>query len=244
MAIRGPLDSPRPGSRRRPDQSPVPADSLPGCPRRTRLHATLQVGDQPLLPRRRSRPHANPRLGRCLDIQAQHLCSSRPDHEGRRRRRQLRPPTQPAPRREGRRAQLSRHIQRAGFPLDLDAKNERGHASRRIRGHGLRGARGTGAGGHDRGRRCLGPGLRRRDDSRGRVCPGRRMHDGRRCGPGSERRLRQFLQGLRSGRGQPAPGRGRHRGRRRAHRQRLHEPGSVLGPQGRRRRQPGCRHPA
>ena len=53
-----------------------------------------------------------------------------------------------------------------------------------------------------------------------------------------------FSKALRHGGGEPAGGRDRHRGRRGAHRQRLHEPGAVLGAQGRRRRQPWRRDAA
>ena len=85
---------------------------------------------------------------------------------------------------------------------------------------------------------------RRRHNQGGPLCPGRRMHDRGRRGPDPERRLREFLEGVRHGRGEPAGGRDRHRRRRGADRQRLHASGPVLGHQGRWRRQLWGRDPA
>ena len=76
-----------------------------------------------------------------------------------------------------------------------------------------------------------------------RLRAGRRLHDGRRRRAGAERRLRQLLEGATARRRQPAGSRSRHRRRRGADRQRLHQPGPVLGTQGRRRRQLRRRHP-
>ena len=56
----------------------------------------------------------------------------------------------------------------------------------------------------------------------GPLRPGRRLHDRGRRRPDPERRLRQLLEGLRHGRGEPAGGRDRHRRRRGEDRQRLH----------------------
>ena len=49
------------------------------------------------------------------------------------RRHRLRPQAQPAPRRQRRRPQLPRHLQRAGFAADLDPLHGRHHAARRVR---------------------------------------------------------------------------------------------------------------
>ena len=48
---------------------------------------------------------------------------------------------------------------------------------------------------HGRRRRDLGARLRRGHDARRPLCPGRRLHDGRRRRAGAERRLRQLLEG-------------------------------------------------
>ena len=119
-----------------------------------------------------------------------------------------------------------------------------GDAARRLRAAGLRRPGRAGARRLGRCRRALVAGLRRGHDPRRRLCPGRRLHDGRRRRAGPERRLRQLLQGLRAGLRQPAGSRGGDRRRRGAHRQRLQRPRAVLGPEGRRRRQPRHRHPA
>ena len=157
---------------------------------------------------------------------------------------ELRPRAPAAPGRQGRRPQLPGHLERAGLPADLDAGDGRRHRARRLRPRRLRGTAGAAAGRHGRGRGALGAGLRRRHDAGGPLRPGRRLPDGGRRRAGPERRLRQLLQGLRDGRGRPAGGRGGHRRRRRADRQRLHPPGPLLGAQGRRRGEPGRRHPA
>ena len=58
---------------------------------------------------------------------------------------------------------------------------------------------------------------------------GRRLHHGGRGRPDPERRLRHLLQALRPGGGRPDRGRGGDGRRHGAHRQRLHQPGPVLG---------------
>ena len=144
------------------------------------------------------------------------------DDGGCRRGRQFRPREQSAARREGRRPQLPGHLQRRRLVADLDAGDERGHPARRVRRRRVRGTQRAAAGGHGRGGRDLGAGLRRRHDEGGPLRPGRRLPDRGRRGPDPERRLRQLLEGLRHGRGEPAGGRDRHRRRRGEDRQRLH----------------------
>ena len=63
----------------------------------------------------------------------------------------------------------------------------------------------------------------------GPLRPGRRLPDRGRRRPDPERRLRQLLEGLRDGGGEPAGGRDRHRRWRGEDRQRLHQSGPVLG---------------
>ena len=203
-----------------------------------------QGAEEPLLPRRRGRADPVARLGRRLDVRAERLRRRRRDHRGRGRGGRLRPRERPAARGEGRRPQLPGHLQRPGLAAGLDAPDGRDHPARRVRPRRLRRTARAAAGGHGRGRRDLGAGLRRRHDEGGPLRPGRRLPDRgrRRAGPG--RRLRQLLEGVRHGRGEPAGGRGRHRRRDGADRQRLHPPGPVLGAQGRRRRQPRRRDPA
>ena len=87
-----------------------------------------------------------------------------------------------------------------------------------------------------RRRRDLDAYLQRSDDQGRPLRPGRRLRHGRRGGPGPGRRVRQLFEDLRHRRGEPAGGGNRHGRRRRAHRQRLHEPRSVLGAERRRRR--------
>jgi len=94
----------------------------------------------------------------------------------------------------------------------------------------------------DRGRRDVGTCLRRRRHQGRPLRPGRRVPDGRRRRPHPGRRLRQFLQGLWNGRGEPAGSRNRHRRRNRPDGQRLHESRPVLGAEGRGRRLSWRRH--
>src|SRR5271170_6009785 len=84
--------------------------------------------------------------------------------------------------------------------------------------------------------RDLAPSLRRSDDQGGPLCPRRRLLDGRCRRPGLGRRLRQLFQALWHGRGEPLGSGDRDRGWRRQDRQSMHEPRSLLGDQGRRRR--------
>ena len=104
------------------------------------------------------------------------------------------------------------------------------HAARRVRRRGLR-RRGTRRSRRSRvGAGALWGQVYDAVTTQGRpLRAGRRLHDRRRRGPDPERRLRQLLQGLRPGRGEPAGGRGRHRRRRRADRQCLHASRSCSG---------------
>ena len=101
----------------------------------------------------------------------------------------------------------------------------------------LRGEDGAGAGSVVRRGRDVDRPLPCGDHRSGPLRAGRRLHRGRRRGAHPERRLRQFLQGLRHRRRGPPRSRGGHRRRPRAHRERLLGSGAVLGTQGRRRRQ-------
>ena len=84
--------------------------------------------------------------------------------------------------------------------------------------------------------RDLAAGLWRSHDQDGPLCPRRRLLDGRCRRPDLGRRLRQFFQALWHGCCEPVGGGDRDRGRRRQDRQSVHEPRSLLGDQGRRRR--------
>jgi hypothetical protein len=68
-------------------------------------------------------------VGRCLDIGAERLCGRRQDRGRCRRRGRCRPRAQAASRRQRRRAQLSRHVERAGLATDLDAVDGRDRAA-------------------------------------------------------------------------------------------------------------------
>ena len=200
-------------------------------------HAAEPVGD-----RRRRRHDAGLRLGRRVDLVAERLRRGRAPRGRRRRRRRLRARTARAPRRQGRRPQLPGHVQRARFAPGVDAAHERGDARRSLRSGRLRRPHRAAARGALRRGRGVGARLRRRDDARRRLRAGGRLHDRGRRGVGAKRRLRQLLEGVRHRRRQPARGRGRDRRRQDPRLQRLQRRRSVLGAQGRRRRQLRRRH--
>ena len=141
------------------------------------LRSGVQGLEEPVLPRRRGWVDAVPRLGRRLDVEAKRVRGGRPDDGRCRRRRQFRPRAQFAGRREGRRPQLPGHIQRGRLSADLDARDECAHRARRVRRCRVRGTPRAAAGGHGRGGRDLGPGLRCRHDEGGPLRPGRRLPD-------------------------------------------------------------------
>src|SRR3984885_5446956 len=85
-------------------------------------------------------------------------------------------------------------------------------------------------------RRDLDASLRRGNDKGRRVCARRRLHYGRRGGPGSERRLRKFFEALWKRGGGIVGGGSSHRRWESARRERMYEPRFVLGAEGRRRR--------
>ena len=76
--------------------------------------------------------HADARLGRRLDVRPSAYAVAARVHGRRRGRRRLRPREQAAPRRQGRRPQLSGHVQRGGLAADLDAAMTTSRA-RRVR---------------------------------------------------------------------------------------------------------------
>src|SRR5580692_3269745 len=85
--------------------------------------------------------------------------------------------------------------------------------------------------------RCdLDASVRRGDDKRWRVCARRRMHYGRRGGPGPEWRLRKFFEALRNRGGGTVGGGSSHRRWESARRECMYEPRFVLGAEGRWRR--------
>ena len=228
MAERRCLGASGPCGRWPPDQGGA-ADRNPGNPPQSVFH------------RRSGRHDADVRLGRCLEVHAERLRRCGTDHGACCRRGELRPRAQSAAGDQGRRTQLSRHLQRAGLAADLDAGDEPHRAARCVRGTGLRRRRAA-AGGLGGSRCDLDARLRCGDDEGRPLRARRRLHDRRRRGSYPERRLRHLLEELRHRRGQPAGGRDRHRRWRGAHRQCVQRSRAVLGHQGRRRRQSGRRH--
>ncbi len=109
---------------------------------------------------------------------------------------------------------------------------------------GCEGKRPAGAGGERRGGRALVSRLRRGDHAGWSVRAGRRMRHGGRRRARAGRRVRELLQAVRHGCGEPARGRGGDRGRGRPDGERLHPPGPLLGAEGRRRPELRRRHPA
>ena len=244
LAGRGALEGAGGGRRRLAARPAVAVRRLPRRRIGAGLHATLHLGVESLRHERRPGADADLRLGRCLGLAGERLRGRGAAHRRRRCRGQLRPHPSAAAGGQGRRAQLPGHVERRRFAAGLDPQDVDGDAARRLRAAGLRRPGCAGARRLGRRRRALVAGLRRGHDERRRLRPGRRLHDGGRRRAGAERRLRQLLQGLRAGLRQPAGSRGGDRRRRGAHRQRLQRARAVLGPEGRRRRQPRHRHPA
>src|SRR5271170_4788798 len=107
-----------------------------------------------------------------MDLAAERLRRCRKNDRRRRRRRQLRPRAQFAPRRQRRRAQLSRNVQRAGFTTDLDPAHGRDDPTRRLRAAGLRRAAAGPAGRHGGTGGNLYAPIQCGDDARGRYVQG------------------------------------------------------------------------
>ena len=140
MAVRSQLGPTQPRRRWTADHGGIAACGVHRGPRECHLRARLRLPEESVLSRRRSRPDADPRLGRRLDVAAERLCGGRPHDRRRRRRGQFRPRAQSAAGRQGRRPQLPGHVQCGGFAADLDAADERHHRARRLRRNGMRGA--------------------------------------------------------------------------------------------------------
>ena len=87
---------------------------------------------QSVLPRRPARRHAGLRLARCMDAGAQRLRGEGAIERRRRGGGEFRARQSSSPRRERRRPQLSGHFERARLAADLDARDERGDAARRL----------------------------------------------------------------------------------------------------------------
>ena len=132
VAVRSELGPAQPGCRGAARQGAVAARGVPGSAIEPRLRACVQGIEEPLLPRRRDRADAIPRLGRCLDVAAKRLRRDRPDDRRCRGGRQFRPREQSATRREGWRPQLPGHLECGRLFADLDTKNECRHLARRI----------------------------------------------------------------------------------------------------------------
>ena len=195
------------------------------------------------IPRSRG-AYPDQRLGRCVGVGAECLGGRRQERRRCRRRRQFRPRARAAPGREGRRPQLPGHVERGRFAAGLDARD--GRRSRCTTPSSAQAARRP-----RRSVRCRSAPARSgampttRSTKAGRYVQGGGCHHGRRRGPGPERRLRQLLQALwprvaaslLEAEVVTADGEVLHR-------QCLQQPRPVLGPEGRRRRQPRRGHPA
>ena len=126
-----------------------------------------------LLSRRRGRPDPDARLGRCLDVAAERLCG------GRAERRPTSSPPSISPARticgwssKAAATAIRARPTRADSLLIWTRAMDGDHPARRVRRRGLRGQAGAAAGGHGRGGRDLGAGLRRRHDA-GRAATSR-----------------------------------------------------------------------
>jgi hypothetical protein len=91
VAVRSKLGPAQPGGRGAARQGAVAPRCVPGSAIEPKLRACLQGIKEPLLPRRRGRADAIPRLGRRLDVAAKRVRSGRPGNGRCRRRRQFRP---------------------------------------------------------------------------------------------------------------------------------------------------------
>ena len=139
MAERGELAEAQRGRRRQSDRGCTRRSRLRGGSEGGRVRATRREHPQSLLSRRPARRHAGLRLARCLDAGAERLCGEGAQRGRRGRGGQFRARQQSAPRRQGRRPQLSGHVERAGLAADLDARDERGDAARCLRAQGCEG---------------------------------------------------------------------------------------------------------
>jgi hypothetical protein len=185
------------------------------------LRGPVPEREEPVLPRRRRGADADARLGGRVDVRAERVRRRGAQHGRCCGSRQLCATAPPAPGGQGWRPQLSRHFECGRFADVVDASHARSSAARGIPATGLC-RRGRADARRDPGRRlAMGACVRRGHHPRRRLCAGRGLHDGRRCRLSAERRLRQFLQGVRPGVRGPAGGRGRHRRRRDPHYERL-----------------------
>ena len=234
----------QPADRRPAHCSHVAVPDLCGFAQRRRLRRRTKEHRQSVLHRRSTRADSNLRVDRRVDFHAQCVRGRRRNHGGRRRGGELRAREKPAPRREGRRSQLSRHVGLRRLAVDLDAQDERDRSARRLRPDGMCRSAGAATRGDDRSGRDVDRRLRRGDDQRRTLRARRRLRHGRRRRPHSKRRVRKLFEEFRYGGRRTARSRDRHRGRHRANRERLHARRLVLGHQRRRRRKPRRRYEA
>ena len=225
----------------------APMEAVPRCACGSGLRRAVRGGEEPVLPRRHDRPDADARLGRRLDLDAQRLRGGRAQTTADvvaavnfAREHRLRlvvkggghsyQGTSNAPdsllvwtREDERRSRCTTRSSPRAARAQAEAARGRSASAPARSGRMSTTPSRTQAGGYVQGGGCMTVGVA------GLVQSG---------GFGS------FSKAYGLAAGEPARGRGRHRRRRRAHRQRVHEPRAVLGPQGRRRRQPGRRHAA
>ena len=204
-----------------------PLDACRGGAGQRRVRRLLQRPEEPLADRRQRRADPDQRLGRCLDVDAQRLCRGRAQRGRRRGRGQLRAHPSPAAGREGRRPQLSGDVERAGFAAGVDARHEPHRAARRLRRPGLQRSR--------RSRRCRwAPAWCGCTPTTPSTKAGRYVQGGGCTTVGVAGLIQSggfgsFSKRYGTGGGRPARGRGGDGRRHGAHRQRLHQPGPVLG---------------
>ena len=203
-----------------------------------------QADAEPVLHRRPGLGNPEHGMGGRVDLEPERLRSRREERRGRLGGGGLRPRA-PAPAGgQGRWTQLPRGVQRTRLAPRLDPGDGGRHLAGRLRPARVRGQVPAGTGGERGGGRALVSRLRRSDHAGWPVRAGRRMRHGGSRRAGAGRRVRELLQAVRHGCGEPARGRGGDRGRSRPAGERLHAPGPLLGAEGRRRPELRRRHPA
>src|SRR5262249_21771652 len=113
--------------RRAPGEGAIRPPRVRTQRRQYRVHRSVPEPDGSLLHRPKCQPHPDPRLDGCLHLGAQRVCGAGPKRRRCRGRGELRQQTPCPPRRERRRSQLSRSLERTGFAAHLDQAQHAGH---------------------------------------------------------------------------------------------------------------------